>query len=50
MRRLWIVACWEFTTTVLRVSFVATALALPLLHMGLALLLGHSLKAASADV
>ena len=49
MRRLWIVAGWEFTTTVFRVSFVATALMLPLLHIGLALLLGHSLKVVTAD-
>jgi ABC-2 type transport system permease protein len=48
MSRLWIVARWEFTTTVLRLGFLATALMLPLAHMGLALLLGHSLRVAVA--
>jgi ABC-2 type transport system permease protein len=42
MNQIWLVARWEFAGTVMRAGFVATALALPLVHVGLALLLAFA--------
>jgi ABC-2 type transport system permease protein len=44
MNRIWIVARWEFLCTVMRASFLITVVSLPLVHVGIALLLGHALN------
>ena len=46
MNKIWIVARWEFMCTVMRVSFVATVVSLPLVHVGIALLIGHAVSSA----
>ena len=48
LRTSWIVARWEFTTTVLRPSFLAMLIGLPAVHLAIAALLGISLGLASA--
>lgn len=44
MTRLWIVAKWEFASTVNRVGFIATIASLPLFHLAIGLLLAFSLS------
>lgn len=46
MRRVWIVARWEFMAAVTRTSFIVMAVGLPLFHLGLAGLMGLSLHRA----
>lgn len=46
MRIVWLVARWEFLTTVARPAFVFTLLALPLAHLMLAGLIGLSFRSA----
>lgn len=40
LRAIWIVTKWEFTTTVLRTSFLVVLFSLPIVHIGIAALLG----------
>ena len=47
MTRIWIVARWEFLATVARAGFIVTVLALPAVHLGLAWLLGSSIRTAA---
>jgi ABC-2 type transport system permease protein len=47
MTRILIVARWEFVATVTRASFVALAIGLPLMHLGIAALMGLSMQAGS---
>ena len=49
LRTIWIVAKWEFTTTVLRTSFLVVLLGLPAVHIGIAALLGVSLRTATSE-
>ena len=49
MRRVWIVAVWEFAGTVMRPGFIATVVGLPLFHLGIGFLLVHSLGAVSRE-
>ena len=44
MNRIWIVARWEFLATVARAGFIVTVLTLPMVHLGLAWLLGTSIR------
>jgi ABC-2 type transport system permease protein len=46
MRRVWIVARWEFIAAVTRTSFIVMAVGLPLFHLGLAGVMGLSLQTA----
>lgn len=46
MRRVWIVARWEFIAAVTRTSFIVMAVGLPLFHLGLAGFMGLSLQTA----
>lgn len=46
MKRVWIVARWEFIAAVTRTSFIVMALGLPLVHVGLAGLMGLSMQRA----
>ena len=36
LRTIWIVTKWEFTTTVLRASFLLVMVGLPAVHIGIA--------------
>ena len=49
MSRVWLVARWEFLATVTRASFLVGALALPLVHLGLAALLIHAARSAARE-
>jgi ABC-2 type transport system permease protein len=49
MARVWLVARWEFLATLMRASFLIGALALPLVHLGLAALLSHAARSAARD-
>jgi ABC-2 type transport system permease protein len=49
MKHVWIIARWEFLGTVLRAGFLATVVALPLVHLGLGLLIGHSVSSTRHD-
>lgn len=49
LRSIWIVARWEFTTTVLRASFLLVLVGLPAAHLALAALLGLSLQLAASE-
>jgi ABC-2 type transport system permease protein len=47
MSRIWVVARWELVSTVARWSFILTAIALPAVHLGLAALIGISMRTAT---
>jgi ABC-2 type transport system permease protein len=49
LRTIWIVTKWEFTTTVLRTSFLVVLFSLPIVHIGIAALLGLSLRTATSE-
>ena len=49
LRTIWIVTKWEFTTTVLRASFLLVMVGLPAVHIGIAVLLGLSLSTATSE-
>jgi ABC-2 type transport system permease protein len=46
MRKVWLIARWEFLATVSRASFLVALIALPLFHLGLAALIGLSMQSA----
>ena len=50
LRTIWIIAKWECTTTVLRPSFLLALIGLPVVHIGIAALLGLSLRTASSEL
>ena len=47
--RIWLVARWEFITTVTRASFVAALVGLPVAHIALAAVLGVAIRSAIDD-
>lgn len=49
MKRIRIVARWEFLSAVMSGSFIGLALGLPLVHIGIALLMGLSLQTAERE-
>jgi ABC-2 type transport system permease protein len=49
IRNTWLVARWEFLTTVRRAGFLAALIGLPLAHFGLAALIGLSVRGALDD-
>jgi ABC-2 type transport system permease protein len=49
LRTVWIVARWEFTTTVMRPAFLAVMVGLPIVHIGIAGLIGLSIGDATTE-
>ena len=49
LRTVWLVARWEFTSTLRRPSFVASLIGLPLTHFVLAALIGFSVQTVSKE-
>ena len=49
LRTVWLVARWEFTSTLRRPSFVASLIGLPLTHFLLAALIGFSVQTVSKE-